>query len=371
MTMVSSGAISVGGNATCGSLNRSINIELGLSATAQSSLNCASFRTLAGVPSGAISLSNFYGKSNNPYMVVTTSGASVVTSGNYKIATYTSSGTFTVTAVGPDPTEGNKVTAVVVAGGGGGGNGGTNPSGGGGGAGGMLESTLTITATTYTVTVGAGGAGICSNFGTVGNDGTSSAFGGLSSTTGGGGGGAWVYNGCTTVQFKGRNGGSGGGGSGYGCNSAGGTAVSGQGNAGGVGNLVSCGAVQGGGGGGGASAVGGISSGYSVYCYFTGTLRYSAGGNGGAGRATTISGSSVTYAGGGGGAMRTDITTGGGLGGVGGGGRGGVTANTNIASTAGSVNTGGGGGAGSYPILTSQRAKAGGSGIVIVKWRFQ
>jgi len=64
MTMVSSGEISIGGSATSGGLNRSINVELGLSATATSSLNDAAFRTLAGVPSGAISLSNFYGKAN-------------------------------------------------------------------------------------------------------------------------------------------------------------------------------------------------------------------------------------------------------------------------------------------------------------------
>ena len=64
MTMVSSGPISIGGNATTGGLNQSINIELGRSATATSSLNESALRTLAGVPSGAISLSNFYGKAN-------------------------------------------------------------------------------------------------------------------------------------------------------------------------------------------------------------------------------------------------------------------------------------------------------------------
>lgn len=64
MTMVSTGEISIGGSATSGGLNRSINIELGRAATATSSLNESALRTLAGVPSGAISLSNFYGKSN-------------------------------------------------------------------------------------------------------------------------------------------------------------------------------------------------------------------------------------------------------------------------------------------------------------------
>ncbi len=64
MTMVSSGPISLGGTATTGGLNQSINVELGLSGTTTISLNQANVRTLLAVPSGAISLSNAYGKSN-------------------------------------------------------------------------------------------------------------------------------------------------------------------------------------------------------------------------------------------------------------------------------------------------------------------
>lgn len=60
MALNSSGPLSFGG-ATVG---QSINLELGVSATAQASINSTAFRTLAGVPSGAISLSNFYGKAN-------------------------------------------------------------------------------------------------------------------------------------------------------------------------------------------------------------------------------------------------------------------------------------------------------------------
>ena len=41
-----------------------VNVELGLSATAQISLNDAAVRTLAGVPSGAISMQNLQGKAN-------------------------------------------------------------------------------------------------------------------------------------------------------------------------------------------------------------------------------------------------------------------------------------------------------------------
>lgn len=60
MPLVSSGAISIGGSTT----DRSINLELGRSATATSSLNESALRTLAGVASGTISLSSFYGKAN-------------------------------------------------------------------------------------------------------------------------------------------------------------------------------------------------------------------------------------------------------------------------------------------------------------------
>lgn len=64
MTMVSSGPISLGGTATTGGLNQSINVELGYSGTAQISLNDAAVRTLLGKASGAISLNDAYGKSN-------------------------------------------------------------------------------------------------------------------------------------------------------------------------------------------------------------------------------------------------------------------------------------------------------------------
>lgn len=59
MTLATSGEMSIGGTTA----NRSINVELGLSATANSSLNQANFRSLAGVASGQISMSDFWGKS--------------------------------------------------------------------------------------------------------------------------------------------------------------------------------------------------------------------------------------------------------------------------------------------------------------------
>lgn len=60
MTLNASGPLSIGGS-TAG---QSINLELGRAAGATSNLNESALRTLAGVASGAISISNFYGKSN-------------------------------------------------------------------------------------------------------------------------------------------------------------------------------------------------------------------------------------------------------------------------------------------------------------------
>lgn len=60
MALVTSGAISIGGTTT----NRSINLEISRSATATSSLGETALRTLAGVSSGAISMSDFYGASS-------------------------------------------------------------------------------------------------------------------------------------------------------------------------------------------------------------------------------------------------------------------------------------------------------------------
>jgi hypothetical protein len=59
MALASSGTLSIGGSTA----NRSINLELGRSATATSNLNETDLRTLAGVASGTISISDFYGAS--------------------------------------------------------------------------------------------------------------------------------------------------------------------------------------------------------------------------------------------------------------------------------------------------------------------
>lgn len=64
MTLQSSGAISI----------NNINIELGSASGTTRSLGDTSSRNLAGVPSGAISLSNFYGKSNVQEVIFDNSG---------------------------------------------------------------------------------------------------------------------------------------------------------------------------------------------------------------------------------------------------------------------------------------------------------
>ena len=61
MTLASSGTISIGGT-TAG---RSINLELGRSATATTDLANVEVRALAQVPFSTISMSNFYGKSSS------------------------------------------------------------------------------------------------------------------------------------------------------------------------------------------------------------------------------------------------------------------------------------------------------------------
>ena len=251
-------------------------------------------------------------------------GGTLTTSGGNQIHTFTSSGTLS-------PLTPVTASYLVVAGGGGGG----YLFGGGGGAGGLLTSSTTIySGATYVVTVGAGGAGATS-IGANGVNGSNSVLSGTGITTitsTGGGGGA-------KRSTVGNSGGSGGGGAGD-SSSIGGAGTSGQGFAGGTGSSV---VGDAGGGGGGSSAVGSNHGG-------------TVGGNGGAGTASSITGSSVTYAGGGGGAGGTAN----GSGGAGGGGN----ANQGAAGVAGTANTGGGGGA-SY---NTYAGGAGGSGTVIISY---
>jgi hypothetical protein len=216
-----------------------------------------------------------------------------------------------------------------------GGAGGYGNWGGGGGAGGVITGDTTFVAgTTYTMTVGAGGAAA--------TDGVNSYINNLGVQAYGGGTGRGALGG------NGSNGGSGGGAGGNqsGATTNGGSGISGQGSNGG-GAIAN---VNPGAGGGGGAAYPGVQS--------TGTVA----GNGGSGILNTITGSSVTYAGGGGGGNGAGQTAG--TGGAGGGGNGATaTGGSVVNGTAGTANLGGGGGGGS---TNGGLGGAGGSGVIII-----
>jgi hypothetical protein len=294
---------------------------------------------------------------------IAATGGTITTCGNYKIHKFTGPGTFTVSSVG-NPAGSTTVDYLVVAGGAGGG----NRHGGGGGGGGFRESvpspaawtasplanpggSLPVSVTGYPITVGAGGgAGIPTTLGGAGNN---SIFSTITSTAGGGG-----ATGNNPPTLIGAAGGSGGGGST--CSTPSNPGGAGntppvsppQGSAGGAG-ISDCAVYRDGGGGGGATAVGA-----------THPAPATAANPGGAGATTSISGSPTSYAGGGGGGGSTSAGTGG----VGGGGSGGINGTPSPSRNA-TTNTGGGGGGsgGNVPDVSG----SGGSGIVIIRYKFQ
>ena len=310
----------------------------------------------------------------NQFIVAT--GGTISTSGNCKIHTFTGPGTFTVSQVHPCAAN-NQVSYMVVAGGGGGG----GRHGGGGGAGGFREDkspvtpytasplegagNISVTATGFPITVGAGGsAGIGTSSpasppsGTAGTNGANSIF---STITSAGGGAGHTYN----VNLAVAGGSGGAGGHPQACfmpGAAGNTPPVSppQGNAGGAGGQTSGPAGPHGGGGGGATAAGA-----------TGTC---AGAPGGAGAQTEISGSGTFYAGGGGGGKYSNPGSSPGSGGNGGGGAGGGGPDSSpVTATAGTANTGGGGGGfgGRNPGNAACVGANGGSGVVIIRYKFQ
>ena len=207
----------------------------------------------------------------NETVMASPTGGTITTSGNYRIHTFTSSGDFVVASS-------TSVTAdhLIVAGGGGTG----WDVGGGGGAGGKIyTSGASLSAATYGIVIGAGGASASS----INNRGVSGANSTGFSLTAIGGGGGGGHSGSSVDD--GLAGGSGGGG---GTNSGdGGAGTSGQGYAGADASPVSWG--TGGGGGAGAddaatNAGGGSTSGYA---------------QGGSPYVSSISGSSYKYSGGG------------------------------------------------------------------------
>jgi hypothetical protein len=283
---------------------------------------------------------------------IAATGGSTSPIGDYMYHTFTGNSSFNVTAV---PSNSNStIDYLVVGGGGGGGNG----RGGGGGAGGYVASSLTVTTGNFGVLIGGGGDGGNNAFyglGQLGQTGTSTSVSGLSITTatGGGGGGTSSTNGSLHLR-NGASGGGGGGNSGY----NGGTSTS-QGNNGGnctnSGGHGRCGA-----GGGGASGVGGNGS-------------WPVSGDGGSGT-TWLNG--TTYAGGGGGGTGSQNSSHRGAAGAGGGGIGGWGFRENSSQTSGANcdhganNTGGGGGGDGYEQWNLQNGN-GGSGVVIIRYKYQ
>jgi hypothetical protein len=148
----------------------------------------------------------------NPFIVAT--GGTITCDGDYKVHTFTGPGDFIVTNAG-SPSGSNTVDYLVVAGGGGGSGGFCQgASAGAGGAGGYRQNFpspavagLPVTATTYTVVVGAGGAGVPG--GARSGSGTNSVFSTITST-GGGGGGSWNNINCAPALTGGSGGGGGG-----------------------------------------------------------------------------------------------------------------------------------------------------------------
>ena len=268
---------------------------------------------------------------------------------DYKVATFTGPGNFTVNA-------GSGAVAVVdyliVAGGGGGG----NSHGAGGGAGGFRESHVDATSGPYTasplaatsslpvsvqaygIVVGAGGAAPS-------NPGSVSTFSTI--TSAGGGGGA--------TEAQPSNAGGSGGGATYGSEP------------GGIGNTPPVSPPQGQSGGSGTPSGTPYHAGGGGGAGTTGSDYNVSDGKGGDGVTTSINNSSVTRAGGGGAGGTSYGQPAAGAGGPGGGGAGSTSSGS--PGTNGTVNTGGGaGGAFAAPVGTGG---TGGSGIVIIRYKFQ
>ena len=292
---------------------------------------------------------------------------------SYKVLTFLSSGSFTVSGTGV-------LEGLIVAGGG---QGGSDMGGGGGGGGVVTFTSLPLQTGTYTVTVGAGGDQENSGTnGPRGQNGTNSSItgpGGTNLIAIGGGGGASDHD---TPNYPAGDGGSGGGGSGgresysqYGGNPGSGLQTSQAQTP----SLASIGGAQygtngvssastwypaGGSGAGGQGSRNPGTGGVGVQSNINGTNYFWAGGGGGSGYSA---GGGNGGAGGGGGGAVGSTSGGSGFnnGSAGGGGGSGTWANT-PGGHAG-ANTGGGGGGGAH-YNSGNRGGRGGTGIVIVRY---
>ena len=314
---------------------------------------------------GAIQPNSFYSATGG------TTGTYTDNSISYKFHTFTSSSNLVISSIGAGTGVDMDILVIAGAGGGGAGNHGVS-NGAGGGAGGLRWFTAqNPTASTYTVTVGAGGSAGTNADGGMGVD--SSFVGSGISITGSGGAGGNKGGSVTP-----RSGGSGAGATKIGSSGA---VNGGAGNAGGYTPVEgyaggSCSHQSGGAGGGGSGGVGGNEA-------------NNGNGFGGPGEDNFLNQSSTAFtvastkllldavslgevdsssrhiaAGGGGGWSDGSQTTQ--VGGIGGGGNGGNLSNGTVA-TASLVNTGSAGGGGYH--TSGQTGSAGSSGVVVVRYR--
>ena len=293
---------------------------------------------------------------------IVATGGTITTSGDEKIHTFTGDGNFVVSALGPN----NTIDYLVLAGGGGGGNRPGEQAGGGGGGGlrsaktgnhgsytvhpNSATSGVTISAATFPITVGGGGAAPGPGSSASGSN---SVFSTITSAGGGRGG----EGGTGSGQLTASTGGSGGGG-GWGQAGASGNTppVSPpQGGDGGAGNVPSAPSVRGGAGGG--SGRGNTGTDLNV--------PGNSGGGGATGANNHITGSPVVYGSGGGGGGLSNPTwnTSKGPGGT----NAADGADNGSAATSATANRGGGGGGASG----TQAGSAGASGVVIIRYKFQ
>ena len=323
---------------------------------------------------------------------IVATGGTITESGNFKINTFTGPGTFCVSQLSITPAN-NTVGYMVIAGGA---SGGSECGGGGGGAGGYREgrnvpvdnftasplvadaptNAVTVTASAFPITVGAGGASQSPGPGStyvVGNKGSDSIFSTITSAGGGGGMGT-----IPSTPAPARNGGSGGGGGHTTCSQGAGSGntpstTPPQGNDGGAFTSPRPSTDDDGGGGGGGAGGVGVGGGCASPVI----------GQGGPGVSSEITGSAVIRAGGGSAGMRNNpgshpnvpVPAAPGGGGTGGGDS---SYPRPLAAASGGAATatpggGGGGGArgspGSGGILGV--GGTGGSGIVVIRYKFQ
>jgi hypothetical protein len=285
----------------------------------------------------------------------------------YRAHIFTSSGTFSVSALASDPNIPNNVDYLVVGGGGGGG----NSNGGGGGAGSVVYKTgQLVSAQSYTITIGGGAVGeYRSNTTHVTASGTPSSIPGLSVTATGGGSGGNGNGPGPWAPGRGGFGSGGGGSTNAGAGGPGSPAFPGSApyvspptgwaSSGGTGSPP----VGAGGGGGGAGGVG--------KNHNDGTYR-SGGGSGMTIPAVTVAGYELKVGGGGGGGGPAPGGTSGGAAqdnplATAAGGAGVISGSSpSPGKTATASTGGGGGGGGAYPASDGGN---GGSGIVVVRYQ--